>query len=142
VTDEDGQFEIERLNKFLQLSITVSERNYGEKKYYNIPWKRCTAQDFIKKGLKLSKYSRFEYEKRLCPDVTTEAEKIYKVMNSYSNQTERTYFAVEIFKCKVNPLIGVNECQSDKNMDLLLKNIYFTLYTLTSRVNYDNMETL
>ena len=63
-------------------------------------------------------------------------------MNSYSNQTQRTSFAIEIFKCKVNPLIGINECQSDKNIDLLLKNIYFTLYTLTSRVHYDNMETL
>jgi hypothetical protein len=80
------------------------------------------------------------YEKRLCPDVTDEADDIYKIMNSYTNQTKRISFSINIFKCQVKKYINLNECASDDKIDLFLQNVYFTLYTLTNRVHYDDVE--
>ena len=40
----------------------------------------------------------------------------------------------------MKPYIGINECAPDHKIDQLLDNVYFTLYTLTNRVNYENME--
>ena len=71
----------------------------------------CSAKDFGNKGLKISESDKIEYNKRLCPDITPEAEKIYQIMHPYTQRTKRISFAIMIFKCQVDP--GVQECAPD-----------------------------
>ena len=64
--------------------------------------KKCEERDFELKGLNVSKhFEKGGISKRICPDVKSRYDKdtFYKIRNSYTNQTLRNSFSVEIMKC-------------------------------------------
>lgn len=58
-------------------------------------------------------------------------------MNGYSNGTERIDYQVIITKC--NPGLTKN-CKSDKEIEVFLTKIFFTLYTIIGRVELGSHE--
>ena len=93
--------------------ITGRDREFENRKFYNIPWRKCTLQDFTKKGMKILESNEQGFKKRFCPDVTPEAEKFYQLKNSYTNETKRISFEIVIHKCQVKPYVGINYCAPD-----------------------------
>ena len=46
VINKDSEFEIQKLNKFFEISLSVRERINGTDYFYRIPWKMCSTKDF------------------------------------------------------------------------------------------------
>ena len=110
--------------------------NDGIKTYYKLPFRKCSVKDFEKRGYLIDPDETKAYEKRLCPDVAFGKDIVYKIMNGYSNRKKRINFSIDIFKCKEKEFFG-NTCKNDTEIETFLREVYFTFYTLTSRVSYD-----
>ena len=95
----------------------------GKSKYYKIPYKRCTKEDFISSGITVP-IGAF-----LCPNITKEYKDLFTIMNDYSNTDLRKSFSIDVFTCKEKPYMN-NKCRSKPDIDHLLKNLHFTMYNL------------
>ena len=76
---------------------------------------------------------------RFCPELE-DVKDDYRVLNGYSNYTDRNSFAVEILKCNPEKRIAENktECANETNIAKVLDLIYFTYYYLEENIQFAN----
>jgi hypothetical protein len=74
---------------------------------------------------------------RICPDIAKDDE-FYKIRNDYTNTTLRNSFSIEIMKCSKQTSTEKDPCKNDTEIKELLQKIFFTMYTVDSKVSYDN----
>ena len=80
------------------MNLVVRKRIVDENIYYNYPFRRCTIEDFKKRGLKAHEKLLNQYTKRFCPELGSGNDE-YQVKNLYDNENERVSFSVEIYRC-------------------------------------------
>ena len=110
----------EKLSKYINLRLTLRDRVNGTETFHKLPFRKCTVDDFLKKGLIIPDEQRGAYNLRLCPDTHTLHSQIYKILNGYSNRMKRVSFSVDIYKCEEKKFIG-NKCKDDKEIKKLLQ---------------------
>lgn len=72
----------------------------------------------------------------LCPDIP-EDDQFYKVRNKYTDVSDRVSFQVEIHKCSK----ALNkDCKDESEINDLLSYMYFTLYIVQDRANFEASE--
>ena len=87
----------------------------------------CKESDFTANGFDINDENRDSFMSRFCPDFDA-IKDYWRIKNGYTNQTERLSFSIEILKCNEDNYHGT--CASDPDIDVVLKNIYFTMYYL------------
>ena len=70
----------------------------GKNKYHALVFRKCKAEDFSSRGVKLDDRAIQNIGGRLCPP-TEFFEDDDQVKNGYGNNTERRNFQVEIHQC-------------------------------------------
>ena len=95
----------------------------------------CTIADFKKRGVRITKDLEPHLLNRICPNIKSVDQK-YKVRNDYLNETLRNSFSIEILRCTnvTNP-----NCKEEGEIETLLSQIFFTLYTIDSTISYDSV---
>ena len=76
---------------------------------------------------------RDQMEAKMCPDML-ENTNFFNVANSYSDEEYRESFSIEIWKCDKT---HNKKCESDEEINRLLRSVYFTLYQVEERVQFD-----
>jgi hypothetical protein len=63
----------------------------------------------------------------------------FKVKNSYNNNTLRYSFSIEVIPCKDD----TNQiCAPQDKIDKIFKHLYFTMYTIQNRIDFDKAKEL
>ena len=75
---------------------------------------------------------RSEIKHLLCPNTEFLQDKLF-VMNSYNSKDHRKSFELLITKCSNNT--GINRCADDKQIQVLLKELVFSIYFVHKKVN-------
>ena len=105
--------------------INMRKRSAEGNIYHKYKFRYCTRQDFEIRGAKIDAPFEKTINRWLCPDIPVD-ETFYQVMGSYSNATLRHSFSIEIIKC----LNTTQTCKTDTEVENILKQIYFTVYTV------------
>lgn len=64
----------------------------------------------------------------------------YKIKNGFTNHTERVSFSMEVHLCDAN--VPSNECASNSEMELVVKQLFFTMYLLEETIELDSKDNL
>jgi len=109
IMDNFGNIDIKQMAKYARIVLNIKEL-YSDYKHNNIyEFRNCNADDFKQAGItdevKIKKLSMY----RLCPDIAYD-DPIYRVQNSYTDETYRHSFSMEMWPC--NPDLS-DECASE-----------------------------
>ena len=94
VLDENKNFDYKKLKSYIQIQLVVLDRVKSKNEIYISEFRKCKEQDFKINGFK----DEIDVQNLFCPD-TDWLGHLYKVKNSYTNQTSRSSLSLEIVKC-------------------------------------------
>ena len=135
--DDDAQtltWDFDKLKSYYEIYLNIRVRQKSETKAIRYKFRQCKNTDFEKRGFVVSDQLKKSIERRLCPDQESINSDFYKVLNGYTNETERNSFSISIYKCSTS--FG-NYCQSNARIEQFSKQVFFTFYTLTSRADLE-----
>lgn len=114
------------------MSISVRQRGEGYNQFIHIPFRRCKADDFIKRGIIETEKTLKLYERsHFCPEFD-KFQDLVKVKNLYNDAKERVSFAVEIYRCDPKK----RRCENVAKIERFLKQFHVTLSTIIDRIEY------
>ena len=78
------------------------EGEHTTNKHYITGVKHCNVTEFEEIGVTMDETTKQLISLRICPNISEELMPFYKVKNSYSNNTLRYSFSIEVIPCKVD----------------------------------------
>lgn len=80
LTDGDaGRMDIdyEKLEKYINIRLTLRDRDNGKQTFHKIPFRKCTIDDFSSRGLHFDPDNKNALKLRLCPAVDAYHQEFY-----------------------------------------------------------------
>ena len=105
--------------------------------YIKSPFKKCDVKQFRDKGLNPDEAQKKKFVQRICPDMD-HLKDFYRVLNGYTNKTERVNFSIEVHRC-TDPN---DNCESDEEIAHIVPMFYFTRYALEEIAELGSAENL
>ena len=134
---ENHEVDINKLYNYISIEFRVTD--VPSWKTTSSKWRQCTANDFIRNKIQINDENREFYEKRICPKYE-EISDYWVVKNGYTNMTSRTSFEILILKCNSDNHDGI--CADDAQLDIILSNLFFTIYYSTESTEFTDIENL
>ena len=104
---------------------------------YLLDFKKCTDEDFIKRGLQRDKIIKFDAKfMKICPDFDSYPE-LTSVLNGYNNPN-RDDLSIMITNCQQHRLPYGQKCHSEQKAKQFLDQTYITVNTLVKVVDLSN----
>jgi len=136
VNDEDTfPIDLQKLSLYFEFQLNMRRRTKGKSSYKISNFRKCKIEDFTRHGFEIGEFERSIYLNRFCPEIDDKVLDDYRVMNGYTNYTDRNSFAVEIIKCNINKN---KNCKSENDIAKVLDLIYFTFYYLEESIQFAN----
>ena len=119
--------DMEKLQTFVEPVIKFSRRIEGVTSYIVEPMRRCTPEDFERRGaVFVHEEERVAHSYRLCPN--WERLDFLSAKNGYSNTEERLSFSLEINLCNSN---HNPNCQTKEKLEAFFSVMMFNVFVLT-----------
>lgn len=115
---------VDKLQQYISIVLNIRHRTLTSNLFYKQRYRQCEKEDYLSNNYTVEEDFAQVIKGRLCPHFDGDVD-YWKIKNSYSNDTERKSFSLEIRKCMETPK---NKCKSPNEVQQFLNNVYFTVY--------------